>query len=69
VLILWLKRYPRAPGILIAVVGATLVVAMLDLEVRAGLSVLGALPGACRRRPSPGSVLATSCPSSLAASR
>jgi len=44
VLILWLKRYPRVPGILIAVVGATLVVAMLALEVHAGLSVLGPLP-------------------------
>jgi high affinity sulfate transporter 1 len=44
VLILWLKRYPRVPGILIAVVGATLVVAALDLETRAGLSALGPLP-------------------------
>ena len=44
VLILWLKRYPRVPGTLIAVVGATLVVAMLDPETRAGLSVLGPLP-------------------------
>jgi MFS superfamily sulfate permease-like transporter len=44
VLILILKRYPRVPGILIAVVSATLVVAALDLSVRAGVAVLGPLP-------------------------
>ena len=44
VLILMLKRWPRAPGMLIAVVAATLAVAALDLGARAGLSVLGALP-------------------------
>ncbi|HEX5123951.1 MAG TPA: sulfate permease [Rhodanobacteraceae bacterium] len=43
VLILVLKRWPRLPGILIAVVAATLVVALLDLG-SAGISVLGPLP-------------------------
>lgn len=43
-LILLLKRAPRLPAILIAVVGATLAVASLDLPARAGLSVLGQLP-------------------------
>jgi high affinity sulfate transporter 1 len=40
----WLKRSKRLPGILIAVVGATLAVAVLDLTTRAGVSVLGSLP-------------------------
>src|SRR5262249_50212494 len=35
---------PRVPGILIAVVGATLVVGALDLATRAGVAVLGPLP-------------------------
>jgi high affinity sulfate transporter 1 len=43
-LILILKRRPRVPGILIAVVAATLIVAAFDLAERAGLSVLGTLP-------------------------
>jgi len=43
-LILLLKRRPRVPGILIAVVAATLVVGVLDLATRAGVSVLGPLP-------------------------
>lgn len=43
-LILVLKRWPRVPGILIAVVGATAVVAAFDLASRAGVSVLGPLP-------------------------
>jgi high affinity sulfate transporter 1 len=50
VLILLLKRKPRLPGVLIAVVGATLVVASFDLATRAGVSVLGPLP---RGLPSP----------------
>jgi high affinity sulfate transporter 1 len=50
VLILLLKRKPRVPGVLIAVVGATVVVASLDLATRAGVSVLGPLP---RGLPSP----------------
>jgi high affinity sulfate transporter 1 len=43
-LILLLKRRPRLPGILIAVVAATAVVAVFDLAARAGLAVLGPLP-------------------------
>jgi high affinity sulfate transporter 1 len=43
-LILLLKRRPRVPGILIAVVAATIVVAAFDLAARAGVSVLGPLP-------------------------
>src|SRR5262249_13199552 len=42
--ILVLKKSKRVPGILIAVVGATAVVAALDLAARAGVSVLGPLP-------------------------
>jgi high affinity sulfate transporter 1 len=44
VLILLLKRRPRIPGILIAVVSATVVVAAFHLATRAGVSVLGHLP-------------------------
>jgi high affinity sulfate transporter 1 len=44
VLILLLKSRPRLPGVLIAVVAATLVVAVFDLATRAGVSVLGSLP-------------------------
>ena len=43
-LILILKRRPQLPGILIAVVSATLLVAALDLAGRFGVSVLGPLP-------------------------
>src|SRR5215469_13594489 len=43
-LILFLKRWPRLPGILIAVIAATVVVAVFDLGARAGVSVLGPLP-------------------------
>jgi len=43
-LILLLKRWPRVPGILIAVVAATVAVAAFDLAARAGVSVLGPLP-------------------------
>jgi high affinity sulfate transporter 1 len=44
VLILVLKRWPHVPGIMIAVVGATVVVAAYDLATRAGVSVLGPMP-------------------------
>ncbi|WP_433765396.1 SulP family inorganic anion transporter [Pseudomonas putida] len=44
VVILSLKSNKRIPGILIAVAGATVVVGMLDLAARAGVSVLGQLP-------------------------
>jgi high affinity sulfate transporter 1 len=43
-LILFLKRWPRVPGILIAVVAATVVVSAFDLGTRAGVAVLGPLP-------------------------
>ncbi len=43
-LILVLKRWPRLPGLLIAVVAATLAVALLDLDRTAGIAVLGPLP-------------------------
>jgi high affinity sulfate transporter 1 len=42
--ILLLKKYERLPTMLIAVIGATAVVAALDLGARAGVSVLGPLP-------------------------
>jgi high affinity sulfate transporter 1 len=46
--ILLLRRYPRLPGVLVAVVGATGVVTLLDLAsttgAHAGVPVLGALP-------------------------
>jgi high affinity sulfate transporter 1 len=43
-LILALRRWPRVPGILVAVVAATLVVALFDLGDHAGIGVLGSLP-------------------------
>jgi high affinity sulfate transporter 1 len=43
-LILLLKRWPRAPGLLIAVVSATLVVAFSGLASGSGVVVLGPLP-------------------------
>jgi MFS superfamily sulfate permease-like transporter len=43
-IILLLKDYKRLPGILIAVVGATAVVAVLDLGARYGVKILGPLP-------------------------
>jgi len=42
--ILLLKNSKRAPGILIAVVGATVIVGLLDLAARADVAVLGPLP-------------------------
>jgi high affinity sulfate transporter 1 len=44
IVILLLKRRPRVPGTLVAVVAATLVVAFFDLGRRFGVSVLGPLP-------------------------
>jgi high affinity sulfate transporter 1 len=44
VLILVLKRWPRIPGMLVAVTAATLAVAVFDLASRTGISVLGPLP-------------------------
>jgi high affinity sulfate transporter 1 len=37
-------RWPRVPGILIAVVGSTIVSAVLDLAARSGIEVVGPLP-------------------------
>ena len=42
--ILLLKARPRVPGILVAVVGATVAVGVLDLAASAGVAVLGSLP-------------------------
>jgi high affinity sulfate transporter 1 len=42
--ILLLKNHKRIPGILLAVVGATVIAAVLDLGTHAGISVLGPLP-------------------------
>ena len=44
VAILFLKRWPRVPGLLLAVVGATVVVGVFDLATSAGVKVLGSLP-------------------------
>lgn len=44
IVILLLKGSKRLPGVLIAVVGATLVVALLDLATGYGVKVLGPLP-------------------------
>jgi len=43
-LILVMKRFPPVPGTLIAVVAATVIVAIFDLGAGAGVSVLGTLP-------------------------
>jgi high affinity sulfate transporter 1 len=43
-LILVLKRWPRIPGMLIAVAAATALVAVFDLAARTGVSVVGPLP-------------------------
>jgi MFS superfamily sulfate permease-like transporter len=42
--ILFLRGSKRVPGILIAVVGATVIVGALDLAARSGVAVLGPLP-------------------------
>jgi high affinity sulfate transporter 1 len=42
--ILAVKRYRRFPGVLVAVVAATLVTGALDLANRAGIAVVGSLP-------------------------
>ena len=44
VVILLLKPWKRIPGLLIAVVGATIAVGVLGLDVSAGVKVLGPLP-------------------------
>lgn len=42
--ILFLKRYKRIPGLLLAVIVATVVVGVMNLNVTAGVKVLGPLP-------------------------
>jgi MFS superfamily sulfate permease-like transporter len=43
--VIWmLRRSRRLPGVLIAVVGATVAVSVLDLSARTGVAVLGTLP-------------------------
>jgi high affinity sulfate transporter 1 len=43
--VIWMfRRSRRLPGVLIAVVGATVAVSVLDLSARAGVVVLGSLP-------------------------
>ncbi len=42
--ILFLKPYKRIPGLLLAVVAATVVVGIMNLDVSAGVKVLGPLP-------------------------
>ena len=45
VLILGCRRwFPKVPGVLIAVAGATIAVAMLDLATHSGLAVIGSVP-------------------------
>src|SRR5262249_19559673 len=44
VVILLLKPYKRIPGLLLAVVAATIVVGILNLDATAGVKVLGPLP-------------------------
>src|SRR5262249_5693417 len=44
VAILLLKPYKRIPGLLLAVITATIVVSVLNLNATAGVKVLGALP-------------------------
>ena len=44
VAILFLKRYKRIPGLLLAVIAATVVVGLLNLDATAGVKVLGVLP-------------------------
>jgi high affinity sulfate transporter 1 len=43
-IVIFLLRGKRIPGVLIAVVGATVLVGVLDLAAKAGVAVLGSLP-------------------------
>jgi high affinity sulfate transporter 1 len=45
-IVIWIfkKRWPKIPGVLIAVIGATIVVGLFDLAATAGVSVVGPLP-------------------------
>jgi high affinity sulfate transporter 1 len=44
VILVFKRRWPKIPGVLIAVIGATIVVSVFDLAARAGVSVVGPLP-------------------------
>ena len=44
IVLIFKRRWPRIPGVLIAVVGATVVVGALNLASAAGVSVVGPLP-------------------------
>jgi high affinity sulfate transporter 1 len=44
IVLIFKRRWPKIPGVLIAVVGATIVVGVLDLATAAGVSVVGPLP-------------------------
>lgn len=44
ILIMWLKRYPRVPGLLLAVIATTVLVGIFDLGATSGVKVLGPLP-------------------------
>ena len=44
VILVFKRRWPKIPGVLIAVVGATIVVGVFDLAAVAGVSVVGPLP-------------------------
>jgi len=44
IVLIFKRRWPKIPGVLIAVVGATVVVGVFNLAVTAGVSVVGPLP-------------------------
>ncbi len=44
IVLIFKRRWPKIPGVLIAVVGATIVVGVFNLAVTAGVSVVGPLP-------------------------
>ena len=44
IVLIFKRRWPKIPGVLIAVVGATIVVGLFDLAATAGVSVVGPLP-------------------------
>ena len=44
VILIFKRLWPKIPGVLIAVIGATVVVGVFDLAARAGVSVVGPLP-------------------------
>lgn len=44
IVLIFKRRWPKIPGVLIAVIGATIVVGVFNLAVTAGVSVVGPLP-------------------------